>query len=149
MLTKSQIDKKFAEQALKAEALTPQHSAAEAGLDAEDTEGPGEAERRRERVQHLAEPYPPDLPEVDELDCAEMGKRYRQAADTPVGYPSMGSVDPERFRRGPLAGHAALSPGYEQPGRPVAVPSATLAPGMITRPPLTDGRSRPCAPEAC
>ena len=48
MLTKSEIDKKFAGRALKAaEALTPAHAAAEAALDADGTECPDEAELRR------------------------------------------------------------------------------------------------------
>ena len=147
MLTRSQIDRKFA---LKAEALTPLHSASEAVVDAEGTDGPDEAELRRERIQHLADPYPADLPEVDEVDVAELGKRFNQAVDVPEGYPAMRPVHAEQFRRAPIAaGHEANSPGYAPPGRAVPVPSATLAPGMIVRPLLTDGQSRPCAPDAC
>lgn len=59
-------------------------------------------------------------------------------------------MDAEQSRRPPaVAGHAADSPGYGPPGEAVPIPSATLAPGMITRPLLADGQSRPCAPEAC
>ena len=61
MLTRSQIDRLYAQQALKAEALTPQHSAAGAAVDADDVE---DAERRRRRVQHEADPYPVEAPEV-------------------------------------------------------------------------------------
>lgn len=151
MLTKLEIDKKFAGRALKAaEALTPAHAAAEAALDADGTECPDEAELRRERIQHLVDPYPPDLPEVDQLDCAEIGKRFNQAFDAPDGYPPLRPVNAEQFRRPPVAaGHVANSPGYDPPRRAVPVPSATLAPGMISRPLLSDGQSRPCAPEAC
>ena len=146
MLTPSEIDKKFARRALKAaEALTPAHAAAEAGMNADGTDGASEAERRRDRVQHEADPYLHEAPEVDHLDCAEVAKRFNQAFDTPDGYPAMRPVAAEQFRRPPAtAGH-----GYGPPGRPVPVPSATLTPGMITRPPLSDGRSRPSAPEAC
>ena len=146
MRTPSQVDRLFAERAaaVKAEvpaSLTPRHSAAEAAVNAEDDK---EAERRRERVQHLAEPYPVEVPEVD---CADLGKRYREAFDTPDGYPPMHLVRAEEFRRAPIAAdHAANSPGYAPPGRAVPVPSATISAGMIARPLLTDGRSRP---EAC
>ena len=79
----------------------------------------------------------------------DVGKMYQDALDMPAnpGYPAMRPVNPEMFRRGPVAaGEAAYSPGYAAPGRAVPVPSAVLAPGMITRPLLTDGQSRPCAP---
>jgi hypothetical protein len=145
MLSRWEVDRQFAARALalKAEALTPAHAAAEGAVEAEGDE---DAKRRRRRVQHEAEPYPIEVPEVD---CADLGKRYREAFDTPDGYPPMRLVDAEQFRRGPAtAGHAADSPGYGPPGQAVPVPSVTLAPGMVTRPLLTDGRSRPCAPEA-
>jgi hypothetical protein len=147
MLSRWEKDRQFAARALalKAGALTPQHSAAEAAVDA-DAEGDNDADRLRRRIQHEAEPYPIEVPEVD---CADLGKRYREAFDTPDGYPPMRMVDAEQFRRRPVAaGHAADSPGYGPPGQAVPVPSATLAPGMVTRPLLTAGRSRPCAPEA-
>ena len=87
---------------------------------------------------------------MDELDCAELGKRYSQAVDVAEGYPAMRPVHAEQFRRGPAtAGHAANSPAYGPPGQAMPVPSATLAAGLITRPLLTDGQARPCAPEAC
>jgi hypothetical protein len=143
MLTRSQIDKKFAARALKAEALTPGHAAAEGAMDDEET-----ARRRRERVQHEADPYlhEEDLPEVAQAD---LPKAFNQAFDTPAGYPSMRTVNAEQFRRGPIAdGEAAYSPAYSQPGRAVPVPSATLAPGMATRPLLAEGRSRACVPGA-
>ncbi len=140
MLTRYQVDRQFAAQALKAEALTPQHSAAEAGMDDEET-----ARRRRDRVQHEADPYlhEEDLPEVAHAD---LPKAFDQAVDVPSGYPAMRPVCAEEFRRGPLtAGQEAYSAGYG-PGQAFPVPSATLAPGMITRPVLTDGQSRPAAP---
>ena len=149
MLSKTEIDRKFAARVrvLKTGTVTPLHSAAEAGLDAEGTD---DAEVRRDRVQHEADPYLHEAPRVAEVDLAELDKAYRQAFDTPSGYPPMRPVDAEQFRR-PLvtAGHEANSPGYAPPGQAVPVPSATLAPGMITRPLLADGQSRPCAPEAC
>lgn len=141
MLTKWQVVRKFAAQALKAEALTPQHSAAEAAQEAD------EAGRRRDRIQHEADPYlhEDDLPEVAHVD---LPKAFNQAVDVPEGYPPMRPVNAEDFRRRPATtGHAAYSAGYEVPGQAVPVPSATLAPGMATRPLLTDGQSRPCAPE--
>ncbi len=143
MLTRSQIDRTFA---LKAEAVTPLHAAAAAGLDARDAD---EAERRRQRVQHEADPYlhEDDLPEVAHAD---LSKAFNQAVDVPEGYPPMRPVRAEEFRRGPLtAGQEAYSPGNGPPGQAMPIPSATLAAGMITRPALTDGQSRPCAPEAC
>jgi hypothetical protein len=143
MLTPAQIDKKFAARALKAEALTPGHSAAEGAVGADD-----DAEQLRRRVQHEADPYlhEDDLPEVARAD---LGKRYNEAFDVPSGYPPMRTVDAEQFRRGPITvGEAAYSPAYSQPGRAVPVPTATLAPGMATRPLLTGGRSRACAPGA-
>lgn len=146
MLTTYQMDRQFAAQALKAEALTPQHSAAEAAQEADEA---GRAERRRQRVQHEADPYlhEADLPEVAHAD---LPKAFNQAVDVPEGYPPMRPVHAEQFRRGPVAaGHEANSPGYAPPGHAVPIPSATLAPGMATRPLLTDGQSRPCAPEAC
>jgi hypothetical protein len=147
MLTRSQIDRKIAERALKAEALTPQHSAAEAAVGAGDDE---DAKRRRDRVRHEADPYPADVPEVAEVDLADLGKRFTQAADVPEGYPPMRPVHAEDFRRAPIAAdHQANSPGYAPPGQAVPVPSATLSAGMITRPLLTDGQSRPCATGAC
>jgi hypothetical protein len=137
--------------ALKAEAVTPAHSAAEGAMDADEAEDGEDAKRRRrERVQHEADPYLHEAPEVDCVDVAEAGKLRIEAVDVPVGYPPMRLVDAEQFRRGPAtAGHAADSPGYAPPGRPVPVPSATLSPGMISRPPLGDGQARPRAPEAC
>lgn len=152
MRTPSQVDRLFAERAAAVKAgvpasLTPQHAAAEAAQEADGTDA---AEQRRRRVQHEADPYPVDVPEVAEVDLADLGKRFTQAVDTPGGYPPMRPVSAEDFRRRPAtAGHAAYSPGYEQPGRPVPVPPGALAPGMISRPLLTDGRARPNMPEAC
>jgi hypothetical protein len=146
MLTRAEIDLKFARQA--AEAVTPAHSAAEA----EVSEAGADEEtacRLRERIQHEADPVDPYLHDAPEVAHADLPKVFDQAVDVPSGYPPLRPVHAEQFRRGPAtAGHAADSPGYAPPGRPVPVPSATLAPGMISRPPLSDGQARPRAPEA-
>jgi len=144
MLTRGELDQRYEERArvLKAQAVTPQHSACEAAEDADA------AERRRRRVQHEADPYPVEAPEVVEAD---LDKVYRQASDAPTGYPPMVPVvSPEDFRKGPItADHAAYGPGYQPPAYGAPVPSAALTPAMITRPLLEGGQSRPCAPEAC
>jgi hypothetical protein len=105
VLTPWEINRKIDKRArvLKAaQAATPLHSACEA---AEDTDGEPEAERRRARIQHLAEPYPPEVPEVA---AADLDKAYREASDVPSGYPLMEPVNPEMFRRGPVrAGQSA------------------------------------------
>lgn len=152
MLTPWELERRLEQQramALKAQALTPQHSAAEAGM---EEAGEDAVRRRREHIQHEVDPYPPDLPEVDHLDCAEVGKRFSQACEVefPAGYPPLRPLNAEEFRRAPAAaGHAAYSPGYGAPGQAVPVPSSVLSPGMVTRPLLTDGQARACAPEAC
>jgi hypothetical protein len=108
--------------------------------------GEDEAELRRERIQHLADPCgePAEIPEVD---VAEFAKRYDQAFEAPTGYPQLGRVDPEMCRRGPVTrGEAAYSAGYGTPGQPVPIPSATLTAGAICRPVLAEGQSRSCAP---
>jgi hypothetical protein len=145
MLSWYEIDRRCAGLALKAGAPTPGHSAAEGAVGADSVTD--DAERRRRRVQHEADPYA-DPAEVPEVAHADLAKRFDQAYDTPDGYPRLRPVHPEQFRRGPITGgEAAYSPGYEAPARPVPVPSATLAPGMISRPLITGGQSRPCAPE--
>jgi len=67
--------------------VTPEHTAASAGLDGGDDE-PGD-------------------------DCEpEAAKAYRDAYQVPADYPELIRVSPEDFRRGPVrAGHAAPSPG--------------------------------------
>jgi hypothetical protein len=148
MLTPYEFEQRIAqrERALKAEALTPQHSAAEAAMGGAGEDEAEEAGERRERVQHLADPVPPEVPEVAHVD---LGKVYRDAADAPSGYGSFGPVNPEAFRRGPVTeGHAAYSPGYDPSARPVPVPSAALSAAAVSRPPLTDGRAAPYA-EGC
>ena len=103
----------------------------------------GRAAVLRRRIQHQAEPYPPEAPEVAEAD---LGKRYNQAHDIPSGYPQPARVTAGDFRRGPITGdHAAYSPGYSPSARPVPVPSATLSAAAITRPLMTDGRAAPSA----
>jgi hypothetical protein len=149
MLTRAEIDRKFAQKAPGA--VTPAHSAAEAGQESDEagTRDEDAKRRLRERVQHEADPYLHEAPEVDCLDVSELGKFRTEAVDVPAGYPPMRPIDAEQFRRGSAtAGHAAYSPGYETPGRPVRIPSASLAPGQVSRPLLTDGRARPCAPGA-
>ena len=75
-----------------------------------------------------------------QVDLSEVGKAYRQAFEVnyPADYPALRMVGAEQFRRTPAPA-----------GQPVPVPSATLSAGMISRPLLTDGQSRPCPPEAC
>lgn len=95
-----------------AEGPTPEHtrSAAEMADGEDDGEhAAGEARRRRERVQHLADPYPAAAePDMDK----GLGDAYLPAAD----YPQPAAVSPEDFRRGAVrAGYDALSPGYQPP----------------------------------
>jgi len=141
MLTKSQIDKKFAGRALtpKMEVPappTPGHSAAEGAVEA----GTGEDAKRRhrERIQHEVDPVDPYLHDAPEVAHADLPKAYDQAVDVPEGYPPLRPVHAEQFRRAPATA----------PGRPVPVPSSAMADGMVTRPPLSDGHARSCAPEA-
>lgn len=131
---------------LKTGAPTPGHSAAEGAVCADDPDEADPAERHRLRIQHQADPCaePADIPEVD---VAELGKRYSQAFDAPAGYPQPHRMDPEEFRRPPVtSGHAAYSPGYASPGRPVPVPDSALAPGMASRQLPADGRAARYAP---
>jgi hypothetical protein len=152
VLSRYEIDRKFDRQARLAKAArppTPAHAAAEAANEyaADDAEA-AEAGRRREHVQHEVDPIPQEMPEVAGFDVSKM---YRDALDMPghPGYPAARPVSAESFRRGPVvAGEAAYSPGYQPAGQPVPVPASTLAPGMATRPPLSDGQARPCAPGA-
>jgi hypothetical protein len=130
-----EVDQAYARQALKAAGtLTPAHAAAEGAVEAAGEDE--EARRRREHVQHEADPYPPEAPEVD---CADLGTRYGQAYDpTAAGYPAPAPVSPEQFRRAPLTtGEAAYSAGYEPPG-----PMTSLAPEcrVIARPLMQDGQ---------
>ena len=121
-----EIDRRAEEFALKA-AVTPQHAAFEAAVDADGAED--DAVRRRRRIQHDADPYA-EAAEIPEVHVAELGKRYSQAFEVPAGYLQPGRIDPEEFRRAPLAGgQAAYSPGYQVPERPVPVPPSALAPG--------------------
>lgn len=132
-----------ARKAAEAEAATPLHSAAEAELGG--TGEQDEAMQRRRRLQHQVDPYPPEVPEVAHAD---LGKLYRDAVDVPAGYPSFGPVNPEQFRRGPVTpGEAAYSPGgYDPSARPVPIPGGTISAAGSSRPLLTDGQSRACAP---
>lgn len=145
MLTPWEIDLRIEKQerAARDAGLTPRHSAAAAGLEAGDGEDDDEAEEVRRRVQHQAEPYPPDAPEVVHAD---LDKAYRQAFDAPTGYPGMARVSPEAFRRGPIAaGEAAYGIDYDVSARPVPVPSGTLGAAAIGRPLITGGQSAPSA----
>jgi hypothetical protein len=89
--------------------VTPAHASAAASLAACEGDGDGQAEdaeRRRDRVQHLADPYPDD----------SAAKAYRDAYEVPADYPQPVRVSPEDFRRGPVRpGHDAPSPGYDPP----------------------------------
>jgi hypothetical protein len=145
MRTRAEIDRFCDGLALKAGAPTPGHSAAEGAVGADP--GEDDAERRRRRVQHEADPYP-DPAEVPEVAHADLGKRYDQTADEACGYPPfVPVVNAEEFRKGPVtAGHAAYSPGYEVPARP-HLPPVHLDAGMISGAPLTEGQSRACAPK--
>jgi hypothetical protein len=108
-----------------------------------------DAQRRRSRIQHEAEPFTGDDDgrHMDEAALADLGKRFRDAADTPSGYPVMGPVSAEQFRDGPITrDHASYGASYEAAPRVMPVPTATISAGAITRPLLTDGRSRPGAP---
>jgi hypothetical protein len=65
----------------------------------------------------------------------DVSKLYRDAASTPSGYPPFGRVDPEAFRRRPIAGgEAAYGVNYDKSARPVPVSSATLSAAAIARP---------------
>lgn len=151
MLTNAEFDRVIDRRDLvrKAEVPTPSHSEARAAVEyAEDQEEIAEAERRRRRVQHEVDPYPEDVPEVVHAD---LDKVFRQAeGGVPAGYPPMRQVSAEEFRRGPITvGESAYSPAYDSTARLVPVPPAPPAAGMIGRPLITDGQSRPCAPEVC
>lgn len=147
MLTPWEIDLRIAQRdrAAKAAGLTPQHSACEAGLGDGDGEE-DQAEAARRRIQHEADPVPPDAPEVEHID---VGKLYRQAFSAPSGYPAMRQVDAEQFRRGTVTGgEAAYGPDYDVSAQPVPVPDGTLDAAAICRAPLAGGLSRPSA-EGC
>lgn len=136
------IEQQARERALKAQAATPLHTAAEAGMEGQDGDE-DQAEEVRERVRHLADPYPPDAPEVAHAD---LGKLFRDAVNVPTGYPLPGHVSPEAFRRGPVtAGEAAYGVSYDPSARPVPVPSSALSAASVTRPLITDGRSAAAA----
>lgn len=142
------------DQLLKAaEPPTPGHSAAAAAIEyARDNAEAAEAERRRARVQHEVDPCLHEAPGVPEVDLAEVGKAYRDGFEVefPADCPPVRRMSAEEFRRAPAAaGHAADSPGSAPPARPVPVPSGTLTAAAISRPLITDGQSRPCAPGAC
>jgi hypothetical protein len=69
-----EIDQMYTRRALKAAgSLTPGHAAAESTVEAADEDEL--ARRRREHVQHEAEPYPDDAPEVAHAD---LGKRLQR-----------------------------------------------------------------------
>jgi hypothetical protein len=102
--------------------LTPQHSAAEAALDVPDDDE-DQAEEARRRVQHEADPYPADAPEVHD----GLGKAYRDAVPGPGNFPVPSPVDMTGFQRPPLtAGQPAASPDWEPP-RQSPLPPVVLA----------------------
>jgi hypothetical protein len=119
VLTPYEIGQRIAQRAQmsKAEALTPAHSAAEAAMGTGDDDDEAEAAKRlRRRVQHEADLYPPEVPEVAHAD---LGKLYRQAVNVPEGYPPFGHVNPEAFRRGlsPAARRRTAPVTTRPPGR--------------------------------
>jgi hypothetical protein len=102
------------------------------------------AERRRERVQHEAEPYPDDVPEVVQAD---LDKAFRQAPDVAAGYPPMAPPpSADMFRRPLVSGHASPGVDYEPPSVSVHVPRGVLKASTVSRALITGGQSRPCAP---
>jgi len=145
------LDQQARERVLKAQAQvpTPAHSAAIAANEyAGDLADNADTQRQRSRVQHEVDPYAEhdDVRVMDEAALADLGKRFRDAADMPSGYPVMGPVSAEQFRDGPItADHASYGAAYAQAAYPAPVPSATISAAAITRPLLTDGRSRPGA----
>ena len=146
MLTPSEFDRLCEQRALTLKAAqppTPGHSAAAAANEyAGDVEANADAQRRRSRVQHAADPYLGDDNdcEMGEVVAADLDKRYREAYDTPSGYPAMGTVSPELFRRGLIpAGQSSPGTDYDPPALPAPPPSATVTPGMISRPLVTGG----------
>src|SRR5690349_12175239 len=140
MLTPWEVDLHIEQQALKAQAITPQHATVEGAMDGAGG-GEDQAGEARRRVQHLAEPYPPDMPKVAEADVDQL---FNQAVNVPTGYPRPGHVSPEAFRRGPVdAGEAAYGVSYDVSARPVPVPAGTLAAAAVRRPPLADDHARP------
>jgi hypothetical protein len=147
MLTRFQVVRLAAERArvLKAEALTPLHAASEAMHDAG---GDDEAERRRRRVQHEADPYPVEAPEVA---VADLDKAFRQASDVATGYPPMAPpLSADMFRRGPVtSGEASYGADYDVPGWSVRVPRGTLEASTISRALISEGQSRACTPGGC
>jgi hypothetical protein len=83
--------------------LTAAHAAAEGAMD--DGDDPvTEAQEEAGRGPGIRE------------GVAEVPKAFRGAYEPPADYPQPIRVSPEAFRRGPvMAGHDALSPGYEPP----------------------------------
>jgi hypothetical protein len=125
------------DRAVKGDPVTPQHSAAEAGQAADEARGGEDAKRRRrERIQHEADPVDPYLHEAPEVAYADLPKAYDQAVNVPEGYPPMRPVHAEQFRQERVT-----------PGQPMPVPREALAAGLITRPALADGHARVRAPE--
>ena len=110
---------------LKGEPVTPQHAACEAAVGAEDRDEPDEAERRRLRVQHEADPYsePAEAPEVAHAD---LSKVHGGVYEPPASFPVPGPVCAAEFRRPLLAAdHDARSPGYEPPRPSLALPEGS------------------------
>ena len=143
MLTRTEVDRKFARQVLKDGTGTPLHSAAERALlvtpqpadaDSAREDGTGsqeQAERGRDRIQHEADPYLHEVPDVEWVDLdglEKLSKAFRDADSTPSGYPPMRLMDAEDFRSGP-------------PGQVVPLPAVPRSPN----PGITDSTlfSRP------
>lgn len=110
------ITQQARERAAKAAALTPQHAAAEAAMESRDDDEDQAAGARR-RIQHEADPHPPDVPEVVHADLDEL---YRQGAvSTPEGYPPFSHVTPRRpaGARSPRARQHTAPATPRRPGR--------------------------------
>ena len=115
ILSAYEMNQRIEQQARKAQAATPLHSAAEAAMDCDGDED--QAEEVRRRAQHEADPCPVDAPEVAHAD---LGKAYRDAVPGPADFLVPGRVSPEMFRQGPaVTGEAAYSPRLRPrpPGR--------------------------------
>jgi hypothetical protein len=132
---------------LKTGAATPQHSAAEGAVCADDPDEADPAERRRLRVQHEADPHgePAEAPEIAQ---AELGKVHGGMYEPPESYPVPRPLDVTDFQRPPLAAdHQAMSPG-QQPARtaPQALP---VTPERFRRGPAGHPDARPILAWGC
>jgi len=130
---------------LKTGAPTPGHAAAEGAVCADDPDETDLAERRRLGIQHEADPYPAEAPEVARAD---LGKVHGGLYTFPPDYPVPDQVDVTDFQRPPLAaGHQVLSPGYE-PAR-TAPQAPPVTPEPFRRGPGGQADARPLLSWGC